>query len=310
METLSEDQSQTLDRFLGCLLGLAVGDALGTTLEFARRGTFEPLTDMVGGGPFNLSPGQWTDDTSMALCLASSLVEKRDFDPVDQMDRYCRWWKEGYMRCTGSCFDIGGTTAAALRRYQNTKEPYSGSLDPRAAGNGSLMRLAPIPMWYYPDTRLASRYAIDSSRATHGAKECLDACSLFSQLLVFALSGCEKEELLFERMVQFEGSESICTISRGGYRNKREADIHASGYVVHTLVAALWSFYQTDSFAAAVLKAVNLGEDADTTGAVCGQIAGAYYGKTQIPRKWLEKLAMRNEIEALARSLSLRKGMN
>jgi len=303
MKTQDTDQAQTLDRFLGCLLGLAVGDALGTTLEFAPRGAFELLADMVGGGPFHLRPGQWTDDTSMALCLASSLVEKPAFDPADQMDRYCRWWKEGYFSCTGSCFDIGGTTAGALSRFLKTRDPFSGSTDPRSAGNGSLMRLAPVPMWFYPDADLASRYAMESSRTTHGAQECLDACSLFSQLLVHALSGVSKDELLFQSVQSFKGVPTISAIARGEYRKKHESEIHASGYVVYTLEAALWSFYQTDSFESAVLKAVNLGEDADTTGAVCGQIAGAYYGKSQIPESWLQKLAMRKEIESLARSL-------
>ena len=101
------------DRYRGALLGLAVGDALGTTLEFKRPGSFAPITDMVGGGPFGLKPGQWTDDTSMALCLAESLVECRGFDPVDQLRRYCRWYREGHLSSTGRCFDIGNTTRAA-----------------------------------------------------------------------------------------------------------------------------------------------------------------------------------------------------
>jgi ADP-ribosyl-[dinitrogen reductase] hydrolase len=163
--------------------------------------------------------------------------------------------------------------------------------------------LAPVPMWFYPDADLASRYAMESCRTTHGAQECLDACSLFSQLLVHALSGVSKKELLFQSVQSFKGVPTISAIARGEYRKKHESEIHASGYVVHTLEAALWSFYQTDSFETAVLKAVNLGEDADTTGAVCGQIAGAYYGKSQIPEGWLQKLAMRKEIESLARSL-------
>jgi ADP-ribosyl-[dinitrogen reductase] hydrolase len=238
MKREDTDQSQTLDRFLGCLLGLALGDALGTTLEFAPRGTFEVLTDMVGGGPFHLRPGQETDDTSMALCLASSLVEKRAFDPADQMDRYCRWWKEGYLSCTGSCFDIGGTTAGALSRFLKTRDPFSGSTDPHSAGNGSLMRLAPIPMWFDPDADLASRYAMESSRTTHGALECLDACSLFSQLLVHALSGVSKDELLFQSVQSCKGVPTISAIARGDYRKKNESEIHASGYVVHTLEAA------------------------------------------------------------------------
>jgi hypothetical protein len=136
------------ERYRGALLGLAVGDALGTTLEFKAPGTFKPVTDMVGGGPFGLKPGQWTDDTSMALCLAESLIEKRGFDPKDQMDRYCRRWKEGYLSSTGTCFDIGITVRTALAHYLRTGEPFAGSTDPFTAGNGSLMRLAPVPLAY------------------------------------------------------------------------------------------------------------------------------------------------------------------
>ena len=140
----SVQQLLVRDRYRGALLGLAVGDALGTTLEFKAPGTFKPITDLVGGGPFGLKPGQWTDDTSMALCLAESLIEKRGFDPKDQMDRYCRWWKEGYLSSTGTCFDIGITVKTALAHYLRSGEPFAGSTDPFTAGNGSLMRLAPV----------------------------------------------------------------------------------------------------------------------------------------------------------------------
>jgi len=143
------------DRHRGALLGLAVGDALGTTLEFKAPGTFKPVTDLIGGGPFGLEPGQWTDDTSMALCLAESLIEKRSFDPKDQMDRYCRWWKEGYLSSTGTCFDIGATVRKSLESYLRTGEPFAGSTDPFTAGNGSLMRLAPVPLAFRANFGLA-----------------------------------------------------------------------------------------------------------------------------------------------------------
>jgi ADP-ribosyl-[dinitrogen reductase] hydrolase len=137
----------TRERYRGALLGLAAGDALGTTLEFKPPGTFAPLADMIGGGPFHLKPGEWTDDTSMALCLAESLIEKRDFDAKDQMDRYCRWHEEGYLSSNGTCFDIGNTVAGALATYRRTGNPFSGSESPDTAGNGSLMRLAPVPLF-------------------------------------------------------------------------------------------------------------------------------------------------------------------
>src|SRR5580658_3419056 len=137
-------------RYRGCLLGLACGDAVGTTVEFQPRGSFPAMTDMVGGGPFELAPGQWTDDTSMALCLAESLLHCNGFDARDQMSRYANWWREGYLSSTGECFDIGITTRGALERFLITGNPFSGSPHPNTAGNGSLMRLAPVVLFYYP----------------------------------------------------------------------------------------------------------------------------------------------------------------
>lgn len=169
------------ERFRGCLLGLAVGDAVGTTVEFRQRGTFEPLKDMVGGGPFQLLPGQWTDDTSMALCLATSLVEQGGFDSVDQMRRYCQWADHGYLSSTGTCFDIGTTVIRSLRRFQREGDAYAGLPDPDQAGNGCIMRLAPIPMYFFSDLEAVERFAADSSRTTHGAEECIDACRLFRE---------------------------------------------------------------------------------------------------------------------------------
>jgi len=166
------------ERYEGALLGLAAGDALGTTLEFKPPGSFTPLADMVGGGPFQLRPGQWTDDTSMALCLASSLVETGRFDPRDQMDRYVRWYREGYLSSTGRCFDIGNTVRAALERYAQTGDPYAGSTHPMSAGNGSIMRLAPVPLFFANDPSMAIAMAAASSRTTHGVTAAVDACRL------------------------------------------------------------------------------------------------------------------------------------
>ncbi|MHC4136638.1 MAG: ADP-ribosylglycohydrolase family protein [Planctomycetota bacterium] len=290
-------------RYRGCLIGLACGDAVGTTVEFQPRGTFARVTDMVGGGPFHLEPGQWTDDTSMALCLAESLLECNGFSPRDQMERYCRWWKEGYLSSTGTRFDIGRTVADALSRFRATGEPFSGSRDPLSAGNGSLMRLAPVPMYYALDRAAAVRYAAESSRTTHGCDEAVDACRYFAALLVQALAGAGKDEVLEEDAASFGDrplAPAIRAIARGDYREKTADDIHGGGYVVHSLEAALWCFRQTQDFEEAILTAVNLGEDADTTAAICGQIAGAFYGVDAIPDGWLGKLVMRERIEVLA----------
>lgn len=293
------------NRFRGCLLGLAVGDAVGTTVEFKPRGTFLPVTNMVGGGPFNLKSGQWTDDTSMALCLATSLLEKKGFDPKDQMNRYCNWYEHGYLSSTDRCFDIGVTVRNALQRYLENGEPFSGSIDPNSAGNGSIMRLAPIPMYYFPDRELILQYSAASSKTTHGALECVDACRLLGDILYRALSGAEKRDLLLSSDVGMIESSSIKKLVNGDYFIKAEDAIHGNGYVVTSLEAALWCFWTTDSYRDAILKAANLGDDADTTAAICGQIAGAYYGNIAIPENWLQQLVMREEIETLADELYL-----
>jgi hypothetical protein len=148
VDTVADDDSvegASSDRLRGAMIGLAVGDALGATLEFRAPGTFEPITDMVGGGPFDLAPGEWTDDTTMALCLAESLIEKSGFDAEDQMRRYVRWYRDGYLSVKNRCFDIGPTTAAALRRFEKNGDPFAGDTDRYTAGNGSIMRLAPAP---------------------------------------------------------------------------------------------------------------------------------------------------------------------
>lgn len=290
------------DRFLGCLLGLAAGDAVGTTLEFKPRGTFTPITDMVGGGPFGLKAGEWTDDTSMALCLAESLVEKGGFDAADQMDRYVRWMRDGYLSSNGVCFDIGNTVSAALRRYQRSGDPFSGATDPMSAGNGSIMRLAPVPMFAYPDVARTVALAADSSRTTHGAAEAVDAACLFAAMLHTALAGGDKEAIL-TTISYTPTTPKIQAIAAGEYRGKARAAVKGSGYVVASLEAALWCFDQTTSYEAAVLLAANLGDDADTTAAVVGQVAGAFYGRSHIPAHWLEKLVLRERMETLALAL-------
>ena len=298
----------SIDRFRGALLGLAVGDAVGTAVEFHPRGTFVPLTDMVGGGPFKLAKGQWTDDTSMALCLATSLVERNGFDPLDQITRYCRWREDGYLSSTGTCFDIGKTISAALARFRRTGDPFAGSTDSKSAGNGSIMRLAPIPMFFFADLDATERHAAESSRTTHGAEECVDGCRLLGRIISRALLGAAKDDVALGDRELFSGAPAIAAIARGTYIDKPVAAIRGTGYVVDSLEAAMWCFMQTSTFKDAILAAANFGDDADTTAAVCGQIAGAFYGESQIPVTWLESLAMRAEIGELADALWRRVG--
>jgi ADP-ribosyl-[dinitrogen reductase] hydrolase len=292
-------QPSLSERYRGALLGLACGDAVGTTVEFKPRGSFQPLTEMVGGGPFHLKPGQWTDDTSMALCLAESLLNKNGFDAADQMGRYLNWWKWGYLSSTGECFDIGMTVSQALAQYQQTGEPFAGSTDPFTAGNGSLMRLAPVALFYFPDTRQIQKFAADSSRTTHAAPETIECCQLFASLIANALLGAPKTELRSLPQLSFNQAK-VAEIARGQYLDKSVDEIRGSGYCVESLEAALWCFQRTDNFTSAILQAANLGDDADTTAAIVGQLAGAYYGVRAIPAHWLEMLHDGEEIAATA----------
>lgn len=294
-------------RHRGCLLGLAVGDALGTTLEFKPPGTFPPLTDMVGGGPFRLKPGEWTDDTSMALCLAESLLAKKGFDPIHQLQTYCRWYREGHLSVTGRCFDIGNVTRSALHSFEVKPCEYPGPTAAECGGNGSLMRLAPVPMLWSRVPALAIAYAGASSRTTHGSPECVDACRYYAGLTVAALNGLDKHAILnndFDPLLAAVAVQPLApkirAIAAGLYKSMDPPEIKGSGYVVKSLEAALWAFHRTGTFRDGALLAVNLGDDADTTGAIFGQLAGAHYGEAGIPAEWLAKLAMRDRIEAFA----------
>jgi len=289
-----------LDRYRGALIGLAVGDALGATMEFTRRGERPPMTDMVGGGAHGLLAGEWTDDTSMALCLAASLIEREGFDPLDQMRRYARWMGEGYMTPAGRCIDMGGTVSRAMARFRDTMDPNAGSTDPDSAGNGSLMRLAPVPLFYHPDRKAVRHWSMDSSRTTHAASECLEACRLFGTMIDAALGGGSREEILGIGRDDSHGCPRIHSIARGDYREKQIDDIRTSGYVVHTLEAALWCFSRAEDFRSGALEAANLADDADTTAAVFGQLAGAHWGESAIPANWRNLLARRADIRQMA----------
>lgn len=298
-----------LNKFEGSLLGLACGDALGTTLEFQKPGTFEPIKDIIGGGPFNLLPGQWTDDTSMALCLASSLIKKEAFNPYDQMETYVEWYKNGYLSSTGSCFDIGNTIKQALERFLYTREAFSGSSDKYSAGNGALMRIAPVPLFFFKHPLLAINKAGESSRTTHGAEESIQSCRFYTGLILAALQGLSKDVILSADYFQNNigssliKSPKILDISNGSYKQKSPPDIVGSGYVINSMEAALWAFYHGDNFEDGCLLAANLGDDADTTAAIYGQLAGAYYGKDNIPKRWTEKIFFKKIIESHALAL-------
>ncbi|WP_325169977.1 ADP-ribosylglycohydrolase family protein [Methylobacterium sp. C25] len=287
------------DRAQGALLGLAVGDALGTTIEFTRRDAQHLHTEMLGGGPFDLRPGQWTDDTAMALALADSLISCQAFNPHDIATRFVSWWQDGVYSCTHDCRDIGLTTREALASFIRTGNPYAGSSDPTTGGNGSLMRLAPAALFALHDDEAADQLARNQSRITHAAPQAVEACALLVQLLREAIFG--QPDVLRPRL--WSGDLAIATIVSGSWRKKSRDQIRSSGFVVHTLEAAIWAVGNTSTFEDALILAVNLGEDADTVGAVTGQLAGAIYGAAAIPSRWLHTLSWRSKLFKVADQL-------
>ncbi len=304
------------DRQRGALIGLAVGDALGAPVEFQPPQSFMPVTDFNWGGPFGLEPGQWTDDTSMALALADSMAQS-DWDLDDQLRRYLSWYQTGEYSVTGQCFDIGFTTAAALRRFQQVQDARrSGDPAEHSSGNGSIMRLAPVAIRYadlFPDSidKLAG-LAAESSLTTHASPQCLSACRYMALLLVGLIHGIDRRELLdpawppLQRLRESEPlHREIEMIVSGSYRDKQPPEIQGSGYVIQCLEAALWAFHDATDFREAVLRAVNLGDDADTTGAVCGQLAGACWGESGIPSTWLQRLGRFDLIESALAGLGV-----
>jgi ADP-ribosylglycohydrolase len=288
------------ERFRGAILGLATGDALGATVEFQPPGSFPPVRDIVGGGFYALRPGEWTDDTSMTLALADSLIARQGFDPLDQMERYCQWWFRHRYTSREAAFGIGATVRLALEQFQfgRDREPFGGSTDPLKASNGCIMRLAPVALAFVRQPALALDCCVQSSRTTHGAPQCLDACWYFGGLLVGALQGTPREQLLSANYCPLpaaaprrELGPEIAEVAAGSFERRQPPEIKGTGHVVRSLEAALWAFRHSTTFEEGALLAVNLGDDADTTGAVYGQLAGAHYGESGIPLRWRGLLA-------------------
>ncbi|MCE9560791.1 MAG: ADP-ribosylglycohydrolase family protein [Planctomycetes bacterium] len=297
------------DRKRGTLIGLAVGDALGAAVEFKPPGSFTPVTGYRNGGPHRLNAGEWTDDTSLALALADSIA-KVGWDLNDQAERYVQWWDSGKYSVSGRCFDIGITTSRALEKFVATKNAMtSGDRSARASGNGSIMRLAPVPIRFahlYPDNLdELSRLAEESSLPTHASDPCVSACRYLAAVLAALIYGVDRDEVLnpdWKPLTQLNDLKPlhplIQEVAQGSFRKKKPPAIEGSGWVVKSLEAALWAFHDAGTFEEAVLRAVNLGDDADTTGAVCGQLAGAFWGESGIPESLRAGLARKDLLEA------------
>ncbi len=293
-----------LERAVGALLGLATGDAVGTTLEFKRPGNFTPIDDLVGGGPFHLQPGEWTDDTSMALCLAESILDTGAMDLGDQLRRYLLWNDHAYLSSNGRRFDIGTTTSSQLERFRRTGDPVDPQPDQQAAANGSLMRLAPVPIRWHADTAEAADKSGESSRSTHPASRPVDACRLLGAMVAALIAGGSFEEVTAPGFWTFGDLDpAVAGIGAGSWTDKQPPEIRGTGYCIDALEAALWAVGGAADFREAVLRAANLGDDADTTAAIAGQMAGARWGASDIPESWQAKIAHVGRVTSLARWL-------
>lgn len=301
------------------LFGLAVGDALGVPVEFKSRAYLKenPLTDMIGYGTFYQPPGTWSDDSSLAFCLAEALTHDFDLNRIAQ--NFVNWYRNNYWTAHGEVFDIGYGTRLSLVRYGDGEQAeLAGSFDERSNGNGSLMRILPL-LFYIQDLPIDERFKMTKkvSSITHGHIRSIIACFYYLEFARKIMFGKDKFEIYKELQTEITDFLKQLNISadeisqfnqllEGNFANLTEDEIQSSGYVLHTLEASIWCLLNTDNYKDAVLKAVNLGEDTDTTGSVTGGIAGLYYGYENIPQKWITQLARYEAIEDLALRLSNR----
>ncbi|MFM2309288.1 MAG: ADP-ribosyl-[dinitrogen reductase] hydrolase [Chloroflexota bacterium] len=300
-QSVATDIRTFRDRFRGTLLGLVVGDCLGVPFAFAKHeDTF--VTSMQGAGPSGLGVGEWTDRTSMALYVADSIVSCGGFDAHDQIQGYLRWQNEGHWPRSSTCFDSVKTVSQAPIQEQSAGMGFLRRTDPMTAGHGSLLRLAPILMAFGYDAAQCADYAAQSARTTHGAATTVDACQLYARYLAAALQGVPKDAVLQVPGLAFTTPE-IQAVASGSFLTKQPPTTVGSDFEGTALEAALWAFASSDTYATATRAAVNLGHDAHTTGAICGMLAGAYYGESGIPAEWLDVVVRRREIEWLAEEL-------
>ncbi|AVL19106.1 ADP-ribosylglycohydrolase [Enterobacter cloacae] len=288
------------DNALGALVGLAVGDAVGTTLEFKARDS-ENVSDMQGGGPFMLYAGEWTDDTSMALCVAETYLAENRMNTDTLRKFLLRWYQTGENSSNGRCFDIGNTTRFALEQYLHVGPSWYGNTEKHTAGNAGLVRQAPVSIFRRKSLRAIYFESQAQSRATHGAVESIDACQFLGLILHHLINGHQKEEAFSPHV--FPLCARVMIINAGEYKHKARHQIRSSGYVIDTLEAAMWAVWNTDNFRDAILLAANLADDAASVAATAGQLAGALYGYSEIPQDWKDKLVQHERIAALASDL-------
>lgn len=310
------------------LLSLAMCDALGGPVEFQRRGTFPLVTEMIQNNHFSLAPGTWTDDTSMALCLGQAIIDSKGGIPSEasQAELYVRWWRNGYLSAIGRCFDIGESTRVALGFWESksakalakVRKELSGEY---SCGNGSLMRVLPVSLAFWEDSNKAMEVARASSVVSHPHPMCQEACAVYVFLISTILQCCTEQKRMSKRDLldvlygyTFENSTLRDAIGpTSEFTTKPDTEIDSSGFVLHTIQAALWCFFNTETFEEGAIRVVNLGDDADTVAAVYGGLAGAWYAdpletedsKFWSPRvrRWREQLVKREVVEEIGNGL-------
>lgn len=293
------DAARTLrERFQGALMGLAVGDALAVHTQFRKPGTFAKVGDLLGGGPFDLPRGAWTDDTAMALLLADSLLEREGFDALDQVQRYARWQREGHGSATGQCVGIAANVARSLATALYKHQPFAGSHDPDQLDKDPLSRVAPVVMYFFADAATAVARAVEAARITAQAPLVLDCVRLLAAMMHLALAGRDKSAILKPPRDLWANANTrleVVTVYEGSYARRMPPDITGGGHILQALEAALWAFHQSDSFREGALLAANLGRDADVVTATYGALAGAHHGVSAIPGIWRNSL-MKKEV--------------
>ncbi|MBS1619572.1 MAG: ADP-ribosylglycohydrolase family protein [Bacteroidetes bacterium] len=306
------------------LLGLTVGDALGVPYEFLRRERMDvyPATDMTGYGAHHQPAGTWSDDSSLALCLAEMLTG--DYDLRNLANRFINWYDYAYWSAHGHVFDVGIATSGAIHSLKSVTDPtLAGGRDEYSNGNGSLMRILPL-LPYIKDKGTQERFEIVRavSSLTHAHIRSVLACFIYMEYAIEIAKGTDKLEALSKirkvipdicvknnvNNTELYKYHKVLALKVEDYdvapiENEGRANISGSGYVLSTLEAAIWCLITTADYESCVLTAVNLGEDTDTTACVAGGLAGLLYGYQSIPKKWLEVLARRADIEALADKL-------
>lgn len=293
---------QLRERFQGALLGLAVGDALAAHTQFRKPGSFVPVGDLLGGGPFDVPRGAWTDDTAMALLFATSLLERESFDAHDLVDRYVRWQREGLGSATGQCVGISASVARALATAQYKRQPFAGSHDPEQRDKDPLSRVSPAILFFFADARAGVATAAEAARLTAQAPVVLDCVRLFAAMIHQALAGKDKEAVLRpprELWATANTRPEVLALHQGSYTTKAPEAITGAGHIVQALEAALWAFDRTANFREGALLAANLGRDSDVVAAAYGQLAGSHYGVSAIPGIWRNSLMKQEEITDL-----------